>query len=126
MENRRLIKMPSPYVIPGVRFSRAMSIDYLFDLVMKSITIATGYSLETLCEYNRQRERVLARHATFYVLKKEIPSLTLVAIGKKFIDTNGKFRDHTTVMHGISTFKDLLDSDDTLAWELYNKIKTVI
>ena len=110
----------SPYVMPGVKFDRNRSIEYLFTNIMQVISEVTGYTHAELSEYNRKREKVLARYAAFFVLKQQVPSMSLVSIGKKFQDTNGKFRDHTTVLHGINTFKDLLHVDDVAAWVIYN------
>ncbi len=54
----------------------------------------------------RVHEKVVVRQVAMYLIKKIYPDMTLKRIGKFFIGM-----DHSTVVHGIKTTQDIMDTD---------------
>ena len=55
---------------------------------------------------SRKREIVMVRQCFYYVYKQINPKITLKTLGKIL-----GHRDHSTVIHGIRTWQDLMDTD---------------
>ncbi len=78
---------------------------------------SSNTSINRLMNGSRERQNVLARSLVYYALKKQ--GYTLVEIGKRF----GK--DHATVLHGLRSLKNDLESKDELTvmvWEKFKKL----
>lgn len=76
------------------------------DIVHKVIT-ETRLDYDTVFSKNRKFEIAKARFIIWYFAKK-YTDMTYSAIGKYFN------KDHSSVMHGISTIKDLYDTDKAI------------
>jgi len=72
--------------------------------VLNAVMQVTNIPLEKLKDSTRNRSVVYARHSVHYHLKKRT-SYTLQEIGKTFD------KDHTTVIHSIKVYKNLLQYD---------------
>lgn len=83
------------------------------DIVHQVIT-ETGLDYDTIFSKNRKSEIATARFIIWYFAKK-YTDMTFLAIGKYF------GRDHSSVMHGISTIKDLYDTNKEIR-SMINKI----
>lgn len=110
----------NPYIIPGVKLAKPLTDDELFKKVLEVVEEVCGFSYEGLKKKNKSRDRVLARNLVYYVLRSSSKTITLKLIGVWF----GK--DHTTIIHGVQTVQDLLDSKDELALKWYQLIKRKI
>jgi len=76
------------------------------DVIKKAITSVHGLSFEQMNIITRKRECVEARQHFFYQMKahtKQSDNSIGLIFAKKF--------DHSTVIHGKSTWKDLIDTD---------------
>ncbi len=61
---------------------------------------------------SRKRELVFARQLIMYFMRK-YTKMSLKSIGSEFAGTsNGKKKDHTTVIHSIRTVNNLMDTDE--------------
>ena len=97
----------SPYVFAGLK-----NHDKTYNKSQKIInTVCLVYNVEFKKVDNRKRDRevVQVRQAIMYFVRKET-SLSLKAIAKLF--TN--IFDHSTVIHGISTYNDIYYQDKML------------
>jgi len=90
-----------------IRTARALSIDDIVKAVCNYYMVHE----KLLYNKNRKREVVDARNIVFYIARK-YTRLSLKNVGKPF----GK--DHTTVIHGIQSFKDRFDTEDKLKMEI--------
>jgi chromosomal replication initiator protein len=68
--------------------------------IIAEVVEATGVSLKHITGHRRERRFVIARHCAMYRIKQET-QLSLPQIARLFGD-----RHHTTVMHGIKTWRD--------------------
>jgi len=94
-----------------------INIDYIQKFVCNHYNI----SLDLMKSKTRIREMVVARQVAMYFCKK-FTDLSLKAIGYSF----GK-RDHSTVIHAISTVNDMMDTDQRFfntIEELHAKLKS--
>lgn len=73
--------------------------------VLSAVCSFFNVTLKDLTGPKRQKELVLPRHITMYILSEEL-SLTVERIGQVLGD-----RDHTTVMHGRDKIKRLVNTD---------------
>lgn len=64
---------------------------------------------------NRKRENVISRHCAMLVMRNHT-FLSKSAIGKVFNN-----QDHTTVIHGLQTFRNLMETE-AIYIELYQKV----
>lgn len=109
--------LPSPYVAPGLKMP--IPKEELPDAIIKIILEYTGFQeVSQIIAKSRWIERVYARQLCFYFLKSKA-KMSLKAIGEKFE------RDHTTVIHGISSIKDMLDYDSAVQHDI-NRIQEQI
>lgn len=103
----------SPYVIPGLPTEmRGKSAEK----IKEAVCSVTGYSWQQLTKKGRERNKTVARAIAYYFLRTET-NLTLSAIGRVFN------QDHTTVIHGLSTLQDLLDTENETAVRYYTETK---
>lgn len=110
----------NPYIIPGVKLARPLTDEELLQQLLDIIQEVSGFSYEDLKKSNRSRKRVLARNFIYYMLRHNSKTITLKTIAVWFK------KDHTTIIHGVNTVQDLLDSKDVLASNWYQLIKSKI
>lgn len=77
------------------------------------------YTINDVKARNRDRSLVMVRQAFCYIMIRTYPNIRLKYIAKLL-----NYNDHTTVIHGIKTFKNLLDTDYEQAVYIYNRVKT--
>ncbi len=90
------------------------------DYVQKFVSDFFDVSVELLKAKTRKREIVVARQVGMY-LTKEFTNMSLKSIGYHY---GG--RDHTTVIHAISTVNDMMDTDQkfyAMMQDLLKKVK---
>ncbi|KAF5033670.1 hypothetical protein DSECCO2_604260 [anaerobic digester metagenome] len=68
-----------------------------------------------LKETDRKTENVTARYAVFYKLRMDGAKLAVISRLSGY--------HHSTIVHGVTQFKNLLDSKDKLAVEYWDMIK---
>lgn len=69
---------------------------------------AFGVEEHRLVGASRERDIVVPRQATYYVLRKRFPDMSLPRIGRFMV------RDHSTVSHGIRVIEAPMEEDDAL------------
>lgn len=100
------------YAIPGLKYCEAVvekkpNSEETLKLIEKTVCNYYFVNRELLHKKCRKREVVLTRYVIIYFFKI-MTTLTLVKIGNYF-----NF-DHTTVLHGIKTLRDLIETDETI------------
>jgi chromosomal replication initiation ATPase DnaA len=105
------------YVIPGLKIVKPLSDAEVIERIKSAIIEITGFEWQELLLKNRSRNRVTARHITFYIIREKLPHYTLMSIGKLFN------KDHTTIIYGIQNIQNLLQTKNALTVEWYNAIK---
>lgn len=103
--------MVSPYIYPDLANQKRCAgiykprygekIEYIETLV----TSHFGLTIEGIKKKDRHQEKVLCRNVCYYLIHKTTPE-TFLNIGQRF---GG--RDHTTVIHGLNTLRDLMETD---------------
>lgn len=78
------------------------------EVILETVTTYFDTSIKDLCGKRRNKEIVIPRQLTMFLLRNEL-GLNLEAIGEIL---GG--RDHTTVMHGCDRIKDRIEKDDDL------------
>lgn len=103
----------TPYIAPGLsipernRFlstrisTEAMNIN--IDNIIRAVSICTGISYDDMKSTKRKREIVEARQMAMSVIRKET-TVHFHQIAKLFK------RDHSTVIYGINTMSDLIET----------------
>ena len=105
------------YTYPGVKK------DIMMEVVNGQKIADPEYVVKTVCDYfqineteiakkTRKREVVYKRKIAMYFLKK-YTFQTLKTIGERF----GR-RDHTTVIHSLSSLQDEMDTDERVSAEV--------
>lgn len=92
-------------------------------LIILPVSFYYSVSIEDMKSKTRMRPIVVARQMSFYMLRR-FTELSLHDIGKLFGD-----RDHTTVIHGLNTIRDLASTDKRIDRDitiLTEKIKDYI
>lgn len=105
-----LIQVGDALMIKRVR-NIGMSVDFLH--VIDDVTTYLGVDLKTIKSKYRKREVVKYRALLIYALYR-YTDLSFVRIGNL---VGG--RDHTTVIHNLSTIKNLLDTKDSVYYPLF-------
>lgn len=100
---------------PGFKHKAPISFDYIMDCVSHVM----GIPKENIMRKSRKRELTEARNL-FIILARNCTKATLKRIGD-YLD--GK--DHTTIIHSINTYNNLMDTDDHYR-KLYEKTKVLI
>lgn len=101
----------SPYVYPDLANQKRCKgiykprygekIEYIETLV----TSHFGLTVADIKKKDRHQENVFCRQVCYYLIHKATPE-TFLKIGERF---GG--RDHTTVIHGLNTLRDLMQTD---------------
>jgi len=111
------ITLISPYVFPGLRetedkfltnvmFERNKNKRISKQEIIKVIAEEFGVNIMDIESRSRKKEIVNARYVYFATLKIKF-DFSLTEIGKHTSN-----RDHTTVIHGLSTFRDRFGTED--------------
>lgn len=91
-------------------------------VTLKRVTDAAcdyfGLDEEKVKSKSRKRELALCRFIIFGIVKKK-SRLSLKSIADEFS------RDHTSVIHGLQTLKDLMDTDETIRKQ-FNEIEAMV
>lgn len=106
--------MISPYVYPDLASQERFRIlkgrlryDFgLLRFVEELVTSYFGETVEGMKLRSRKRNKVLCRHVCFYLIRNNT-SLTYREIGERF-----DRQDHTSVMHGLQSIQNLIDTDE--------------
>jgi chromosomal replication initiation ATPase DnaA len=85
------------YVMPGLKHR-----EIRFEQVIKTVCEVMKVDRYKILTPNRSKELVFARNMCYHIFRRYF-SLTLKEIGRVFE------RDHTTVIHGITTFQNDVD-----------------
>jgi hypothetical protein len=111
-----ITKKVSPYTFPGMKYGNISDPEFPFpsigtfksskEEILEIITEEYDVTVDEIFSKCRKRFIVDARYVVFAMLRRNL-RMTLTDIGRYF-----EGRDHTTVMHGISKFKDLYETDD--------------
>lgn len=96
--------MIHPYVYIGLPHCQSKDSEkHIIEYVCSTFKV----SFESLCEKNKKHKLVVARYTICYLIKLNNPSKTLLHLSSIF----GKaITDHTTVMHGLRTIENLLQT----------------
>lgn len=81
---------------------------------LRVISDALGMDFELYRTKTRMKYAVYMRHIAAFLLREYYPKLSYPYIAKMFD------KDHTTVVHGVQTCKNLLDAKDTAMVSMYN------
>lgn len=119
---------PSPYVFPGLKVSRLpkyteddgkshyVSPNDILNLIAREMSV----SVEDVVSHSRKGELVRARNYYYKIMHLDF-KYPLKFIGK-MVDN----RDHTTVLHGINTYKDRYRFEENFRMEsdrIYKVVK---
>lgn len=91
-----------------------------FGKLLKILSSFYSQPIDKIISTSRKRELVIPRQMFCYIAKFNMPNVTLKEIGK-FLGN----RDHSTVIHGIRTAGDLIETDKQFREE-YEKLETFI
>ncbi len=83
--------------------------------VIRTVSKITGVGIHSITGNLRTRERVEARHISFYLIKKYCTNLSLSQIGRYFGN-----KDHASVIHGVKQINDKLDINDYTITNIVN------
>lgn len=89
--------------------------------IMHCVSVSTCVSVQLMKSKLRKREVVNARYIAMHFVKHYCPSLTLVKIGYYF---GG--RDHSSVIHGLQTFEDMIDTNDADFMRMYHSAAALV
>lgn len=108
--------------IPGLRHYESFPPNVKSKLLEALIQASNEYNranatVEHIYGSRRSRNLVVIRQAYSFILKANYQTVSLTQIGK---DLGG--RDHTTIIHSIATFKNLLSTNDLEATYLFKHI----
>jgi chromosomal replication initiator protein len=96
-----------------------IDVEVNIDYIQKYVSNYFGVSIELLKAKTRKREIVVARQVAMY-LAKEYTNMSLKSIGFHFGN-----RDHSTVIHAISTVNDMMDTDAKFLIQMEDILKKV-
>lgn len=91
-----------------------------FGKLLKILSSFYSQPIDKIISTSRKRELVIPRQMFCYIAKFNMPNVTLKEIGK-FLGG----RDHSTVIHGIRTAEDLIETDKQFRKE-YEKLESYI
>lgn len=97
-----------------------LDVEVNVDYIQKYVSNYFDVSVDLLKAKTRKREIVVARQVAMY-LTKEYTSMSLKSIGTEFGN-----RDHSTVIHAITTVNDMMDTDTkflTIMEDILKKVK---
>ena len=96
-----------------------IDVEVNIDYIQKYVSNYFDVTIELLKAKTRKREIVVARQVAMY-LAKEFTNMSLKAIGYHFGN-----RDHSTVIHAISTVNDMMDTDQQFYATMQDVLKKV-
>jgi chromosomal replication initiator protein len=96
-----------------------IDVEVNIDYIQKYVSNYFDVSIELLKAKTRKREIVVARQVAMY-LAKEYTNMSLKSIGFHFGN-----RDHSTVIHAISTVNDMMDTDTKFLAQMEDILKRV-
>ena len=96
-----------------------IDVEVNIDYIQKYVSNYFSVSIELLKAKTRKREIVVARQVAMY-LAKEYTNMSLKSIGFHFGN-----RDHSTVIHAISTVNDMMDTDAKFLVQMEDILKKV-
>jgi len=96
-----------------------IDVEVNIDYIQKYVSNYFSVSIELLKAKTRKREIVVARQVAMY-LAKEYTNMSLKSIGYHFGS-----RDHSTVIHAISTVNDMMDTDAKFLTQMEDILKKV-
>jgi chromosomal replication initiator protein len=96
-----------------------IDVEVNIDYIQKYVSNYFGVSIDLLKAKTRKREIVVARQVAMY-LAKEYTNMSLKSIGFHFGN-----RDHSTVIHAISTVNDMMDTDAKFLTQMEDILKKV-
>ena len=96
-----------------------IDVEVNIDYIQKYVSNFFNVSIELLKAKTRKREIVVARQVAMY-LAKEYTNMSLKSIGFHFGN-----RDHSTVIHAISTVNDMMDTDAKFLTQMEDILKKV-
>jgi len=91
-----------------------------FDKLLNILSSFYSQPIDKIKSTSRKRELVVPRQMFCYITRFNMPNVTLKEIGKYLGN-----RDHSTVIHGIRTAGDLIETDKQFREE-YEKLETFI
>ena len=91
-----------------------------FDKLLKILSSFYSQPIDQIISTSRKRELVVPRQMFCYITKFNMPNVTLKEIGKYLGN-----RDHSTVIHGIRTAGDLIETDKQFRQE-YERLESYI
>ena len=116
----KINKLMNAYAIPGV-VKPPRTPEQLIEDIIQAVIETIGVTRQQLIKKGNKEEPVAARQFICVFVKKYIPTMRQEDIGKII------HRDRTTVIHSLTTIKDLLDTKNnkTVLWynEIYKKIQ---
>lgn len=105
--------MASPYVVPGIKRDKQKLVRYPSDQIVEAVKAIMQISSRGLFTRGRDQPRMTIRQMTTYLLYYYAgPTMSLKAIGQFLVYAGKKPYDHTTVLHNVNLFKDLLATED--------------
>ena len=96
-----------------------MDVEVNVDYIQKYVSNYFDVSVDLLKAKTRKREIVVARQVAMY-LTKEYTNMSLKSIGNEFGN-----RDHSTVIHAITTVNDMMDTDTKFLATMEDILKKV-
>lgn len=92
----------------------------VWDDCLRVIAAALGMDYALYTTKTRMKYAVYMRHIAAFLLKEYYPKLSYADLGRMF----GK--DHTTIVHGVQTCKNLLDARDEEVTAMYEKASAAV
>lgn len=90
------------------------SVRTLNTLLSRVCTICS-VSIADVLSAKRQRQFVIARHLFFFLAKQNYPHTSYQSLGEMIGN-----RDHTTVLHAMTSIRNLIDTNDPTFMKFYN------
>lgn len=106
------------YALPGIRAPKTTkiaksSMDKVIEVIFDVIQQETGITHEDFVSFARKREQVFARKL-FYYFMRMFTQASLSKLGE-LTGPEGQPRDHTTILHNLSSLKDLMATEPETA-----------
>jgi len=95
------------------------TVSFFVSDIMGIVSNYTGITIDEIESKSRKRELVMARFFCFKLIHKH-SNLTLTVIGRKV----GR-RDHSTVIYGIRSIEDIIETDPKIKKQ-FNELETLV
>lgn len=107
----RAVKHYNYFTMPGLKIARNSAANpwARANIVLEKVCKFYKMTETKVKAKTRKREIVQARQICYHLIRNTCPFLTLKSIGEMF-----GARDHTTIIHGINTMNELLDTSDEI------------